>query len=114
MTTETHEHLPGCAAAISLVGARDDCRCSELAAFFRVPTPEECFGDQDPAQRRARWETARREAAGRYDRLMQDMLADERAALARYTETAADAQRLGRDIQTAKQLFADYLASGPK
>jgi hypothetical protein len=111
MTDRRHEHLPGCPAAVSIPGAHEDCRCSELASLFRVPTPEECFGDPNHKRGRERWKAARREAAARYEQLVHELLADETAALARYRETAAETETLERDIATARRLLEDYRAS---
>ena len=107
-------HLPGCPAALSIPGAHEDCRCTELAALFRVPTREECFADEDPARRHERWRTARDEAARRYAELMRDLLADEQQAFARLRETAAGSAELERDIRTARQLLERQRRSAPR
>lgn len=112
-STPDHEHLLGCPAAVSVPGAQGDCQCGELARLFRVPTPDACFGDADPERGRARWTAARREASARYERLMRDLVADERTAFARYRQTADDKAAVERDIETARRLLREYLASGP-
>ena len=110
----TEDHLPGCPTALSIPGAHEECRCSELAALFRVPTREECFADEDPARRHERWRTARAEAARRYAELMQDLLADEKQAFARFRETAASSAELERQIRTARQLLERQRRSTPR
>jgi hypothetical protein len=107
-----HEHLPGCPAALSVPGAHDDCRCSDLAALFRVPTPDECFGDPDRDRGRARWAQARAVAERRHAQLMRELAADEQAALTRLRTAASSTAALERDLATARRLFAEYRASG--
>ena len=104
------EHLPGCPAAISVPGFRDDCRCSELATLFEVPTPEECFGERDPERARARWAAAHAEADRRYQALLQDLATDERRAMERYREAASGAEVVDKDIEKARSLLARMLA----
>ena len=100
------EHLPGCPAELSIPGAHEDCRCDELAALFRVPTRDECFGDEDPARARARWRQARADAKARHERLMSELEADEERAFARLRQLASDSQAVERDIRTARELLA--------
>ena len=115
MSGDTHAlHLPGCPAALDVPAATDDCRCAELAALFQVPSPDECFGDRDPAEDRARWEAARAQAAKRYNELMRDLLADEQTALERYRGTSRGLDDVDRDIATARRLLADYRAGAAR
>lgn len=100
------DHLPGCPAALSLPGARDECRCAELASLFDVPTRETCFGDPDATRAQTRWSAARADAASRYSQLMRELAADEQHALDRYRESAVDAQTVERHIRTARELRA--------
>lgn len=100
------DHVLGCPAALSVPGARDDCRCSELAALFRIPTREQCFADEDPARARARWSEARAEAQARYMRLMRELQADEERAFARLRGLASDSEAVERDIRAAREVLA--------
>ena len=104
------EHLPGCPAALSVVGARDDCRCAELAARFELPTRDECLADPDPRRGRARWRAARAESARRYEQLLHELAAEERKALDGYREAAADVRVVESDIRRARALLAKMLA----
>ena len=108
-STDT-EHLTGCPAAVSMPGIRDECRCSELAALFGVPTREECFGDRDPARARARWAASLAAAERRYQELVHELAADERHAMDRYREAAAGAEILAEDIKKARKVLARMLA----
>ena len=104
------EHLSGCPAALSIVGARDDCRCAELAARFALPTRDECLADPDPAGARARWSAARAESAIRDERLVHDLAAEEKRALDGYREAAAEVPVVERDIRRARERLAQMLA----
>lgn len=107
----TDEHLPGCPAALSIVGARDDCRCADLAARFGLPTREECLADPDPARRHARWSESRAEAGRRYQQLLHDVATEERTAFEGYLEAVAHGRAVELDIRTARKL-ARMLAEG--
>ena len=114
-TTRADEHLDGCPAALSIPGAHEDCRCSELAALFGVSTRAECFGRPDPARAHERWKAARAEAAASHRKLMRELRADEQAALARLRDTARGEEALERDIRTARRLLAQERAqSAPR
>ena len=99
------EHLAGCPAAVDVPGAHEPCRCDELARLFDVPTRDECFGEDTPAQAHARWREARGQAAQRHTELLRELDADADRAFARLRETASSTAELGRHIALARELL---------
>ncbi|MBI5106327.1 MAG: hypothetical protein HZB46_15310 [Solirubrobacterales bacterium] len=105
MDPAPHDLLPGCPAALDVVGAHDDCRCTELARIFDVLTREECFGDRDPVQANARWQAARAQAARRRDELLRALRDQEEEATREYRETAAGQDHLDDELRRARALL---------
>ena len=82
----------GCACAAPLPGLRDECRCAELAAAFKLPPPEpgQCPALED--RREARLHTSA-ESHARTARALSDLTRAERDAERAYARLAARERR---------------------